>query len=154
MSDRSTTHATFTVERTYDATPARVFAAWADQQAKAQWFGPGDGHTLDFREGGREHLTVRAGDGSVYTVESRYHDIVPNERIVHSYEMHRDADRISVSVATVELRPDGERTQLRMTEQGVFLDGHDDPQARERGTREFLEALGRALAAGAPDEAR
>jgi uncharacterized protein YndB with AHSA1/START domain len=148
MSQRSAAHATFTVERTYDASPARVFAAWADQQAKSQWFGPGsDGHTLDFREGGSEHLSVEAGDGAVYTFDSRYHDIVPDERIVHSYEMSRNDDRISVSVTTVELRPDGERTHLRMTEQGVFLDGHDDPAAREHGTREFLDSLATALAA-------
>jgi uncharacterized protein YndB with AHSA1/START domain len=36
MSPRSATHATFVIERTYDATPARVFAAWADRSAKAQ----------------------------------------------------------------------------------------------------------------------
>ena len=30
MTERSVTHATFVIERTYDATPARVFAAWAD----------------------------------------------------------------------------------------------------------------------------
>ena len=48
MSQRSATHATFVIERTYDASPARVFAAWADRSAKGRWFGPpeggGDGH--------------------------------------------------------------------------------------------------------------
>jgi uncharacterized protein YndB with AHSA1/START domain len=38
VTDRSVAHATFTVERTYDASPARVFAAWADPTAKARWF--------------------------------------------------------------------------------------------------------------------
>jgi hypothetical protein len=32
-----------------------------------------------------------------------------------------------------------------MTEQGVFLDGHDDPAAREHGTGNLLDALGRSL---------
>ena len=36
MSDRSVTHATFELQRTYDATPARVFAAWADPTAMAR----------------------------------------------------------------------------------------------------------------------
>jgi uncharacterized protein YndB with AHSA1/START domain len=56
MSKRSTTHATFAIERTYDASPARVFAAWADKSAKQRWFGTGadSEHELDFREGGRE----------------------------------------------------------------------------------------------------
>jgi len=30
MTDRSVTHATFVVERTYPVSPARVFAAWAE----------------------------------------------------------------------------------------------------------------------------
>jgi uncharacterized protein YndB with AHSA1/START domain len=38
MTNRSVTHATFVIERTYEATPARVFAAWADPKAKARWF--------------------------------------------------------------------------------------------------------------------
>ena len=38
MSERSTEHSTFVVERTYPASPARVFAAWADPAAKARWF--------------------------------------------------------------------------------------------------------------------
>jgi uncharacterized protein YndB with AHSA1/START domain len=54
--ERSVTHATFAVERTYDASPARVFAAWAEPERKARWFGnPDDGvaeFELDFRVGG------------------------------------------------------------------------------------------------------
>ena len=38
MSARSTQHATFVIERTYAASPARVFNAFADRAAKARWF--------------------------------------------------------------------------------------------------------------------
>jgi uncharacterized protein YndB with AHSA1/START domain len=41
MSDRSLAHATFAIERVYDASPARVFEAWADPVAKRRWFGAG-----------------------------------------------------------------------------------------------------------------
>jgi uncharacterized protein YndB with AHSA1/START domain len=150
MSTRSTTHATFVLERTYDAGPARVFGAWASLEAKRRWFGPGDEHELDFRVGGSEHLVVNAAAGPRYTFDSRYQDIVPDERIVYSYEMYKDEDRISVSVTTVEMAPVEGGTLLTMTEQGVFLDDLDDPAAREHGTRELLEALGKAIA----DEAR
>jgi hypothetical protein len=53
--------------------------------------------------------------------------------------------RISVSVATVELEPQGSGTRLIFTEQGAFLDGFDDPAMREHGTRELLDALGAEL---------
>jgi uncharacterized protein YndB with AHSA1/START domain len=151
MSQRSATHATFVIERAYDASPARVFAAWAEKSAKAQWFGPPDGggeHELDFRVGGREHFAASVG-GSLYTYDALYEDIVAGERIVYTYNMHREGARMSVSVSTVEVRAAGEGTQLRYTEQGVFLDGIDTPQEREHGTRELLDKLGQALAAGA-----
>jgi uncharacterized protein YndB with AHSA1/START domain len=146
MSKRSTAHATFVIERSYDHPPARVFAAWADPEAKVRWWGHADEHELDFRVGGRERLRATGPDGASYTFEATYQDIVEGERIVYSYDMHRNADRISVTVATVEIGADGAATKLRFTEQGVYLDGHDTPAAREHGTRELLEALAAELA--------
>jgi uncharacterized protein YndB with AHSA1/START domain len=49
MTERSVMHATFVVERNYDAAPARVFAAFADPAAKARWFvGPDEWRTTEF----------------------------------------------------------------------------------------------------------
>jgi uncharacterized protein YndB with AHSA1/START domain len=148
MTERSVTHATFVVERSYDASPARVFAAWAQPEAKARWFGGSGGEfELDFRIGGREFNRGGLPDGSVYTFEGRYQDIVPDERIVYAYDMHLDDRRISVSLATVELKPAGAGTRLIFTEQGAFLDGLDTPAQREEGTGSLLEALGEELQA-------
>ena len=150
MSARSVTHATFVIERTYPAAPARVFNAFADPKVKARWFkGPddwgADAFEMDFRVGGRE--TNRGGPpgGPVHSFECRYYDIVPNERIIYTYDMHLDAKRISVSLATLEFRPEGGGTRLVLTEQGAFLDGYDDAGQREQGTRELLDALGAEL---------
>ncbi len=148
MSNRSATHSTFVIERDYDASPARVFAAWGDANAKAQWFGPGGEHELDFREGGREHFEAAVG-GAVYSYDALYGDIVQDERIVYTYNMRRDGVRMSVSVSTVELLANGAGTHLRYTEQGVYLDGEDTPELREHGTKELLDKLGDALARGA-----
>jgi len=150
MNERSVTHATFVIERTYDSVPARVFAAWADPAAKIQWFGAPDdearkGFSLDFRVGGRETNRGGPDGGPVFTYEGLYQDIVPNERIVYTYEMQMDKRRISVSVTTVEFTPAGDGTHLVLTEQGAFLDGLDSPAQREHGTQELLHALGDAL---------
>jgi uncharacterized protein YndB with AHSA1/START domain len=104
VTDRSVTHATIVVERTYDASPARVFAAWADPVAKARWFaspeewGP-DEFELDFRVGGREINRGGPKGGPVYTYDARYQDIVADERIVYTYSMHLDKALLSISVA-------------------------------------------------------
>jgi uncharacterized protein YndB with AHSA1/START domain len=150
MTERSVTHATFVVERTYDASPPRVFAAWADPAAKRRWFagldkeGSGE-HELDFRVGGREINRGGPPGGPVFTFDARYQDIVPDQRIVYTYDMHADETRISVSLATVEFKPAGAGTQLIFTEQGAFLDGGDKPQYREQGTSDLLDALGAEL---------
>jgi uncharacterized protein YndB with AHSA1/START domain len=150
MSGRSATHATFVIERSYPASPARVFAAFADPAVKSQWFvGPEEfvagGWSLDFQVGGKEVNRGGPPEGPVYTYEATYQDIVPDERIVTTYEMYLDDARISVSVATFEFVADGGGTRLVLTEQGVFLDGLDTAAQREEGTAVLLDALGTAL---------
>jgi uncharacterized protein YndB with AHSA1/START domain len=151
MSGRKTAHATFTIERVYPATPARVFRAWSDPAAKAQWFvGPKrwtqKRREMDFRIGGREHLSGGPPDALPHAFDAIYYDIVPNERIIYGYDMHVGETRISVSLAAVEMKPEGKGTRLVFTEQAVFLDDFDDRGSREQGTNGLLDQLGAALA--------
>jgi uncharacterized protein YndB with AHSA1/START domain len=149
-SPRSVVHAMFCIERTYPASAAQVFKALTDPAAKAKWFAGGEGYTelarhMDARPGGREHLQGRKDTGVVSTFDAFYHDVVRNERVVYSYEMHLDDRKISVSLATFELKTAGAGTRLVMTEQGAFLDGYDDAGSRERGSNFLLDALGKSL---------
>jgi uncharacterized protein YndB with AHSA1/START domain len=150
---RSTVHAVFTVGRTYDSPVSRVFRAFSDVTAKSRWFGGEESRwqlierQMDFRVGGRERVKGRWDGGVVSTFDAVYHDIIPDERIIYTYEMHLDARKISVSLATIELKAlDAERTRLRITEQGVFLDGFEDAGSREQGTNFLLDRLGTSLA--------
>jgi uncharacterized protein YndB with AHSA1/START domain len=151
MPARSVQHETFVIERTYNYPPERVYAAWADEGAKARWFvGPDNweksNHKLDFRVGGKESVSGGQPGGPVHYYNATYQDIVPNERIISTYDMLMDDKRISVSVATVEFRPSGNGTMLVLTEQGVFLDGWDNAGQREHGTRDLLNNLDAYLA--------
>jgi uncharacterized protein YndB with AHSA1/START domain len=137
-------HSTFVIERTYAASPARVFQAWADPASKRHWFG--EGLEMDFRVGGRETNGGGPEGGPHYSYAAEYRDIVPDERIVYWYEMHMDEQLISVSVATLELEPDGDGTRLTLTEHGAFLDGLDTSAQREHGTGVLLDRLGDSLA--------
>jgi uncharacterized protein YndB with AHSA1/START domain len=150
MNERSVTHDTFVIERTYAASPARVFAAWANPAIKARWFaGPDEwGPTefeLDFRIGGREISRGGPPGGPVHSYEARYYDIVPDQRIIYAYDLHLDETRISVSLATVEFELEGVGTRLIFTEQGAFLDGYDTSAPRKQGTGDLLDALGAEL---------
>ncbi|MFV5994177.1 SRPBCC family protein [Streptomyces sp. NPDC056231] len=146
MTDHVVTHATFTLERLYAASPATVFAAWAAPEAKARWFsGPGAEHELDFRVGGREVNRGRSGGGPVLTFESWYRDIVQDERIVYTSTLSEGQDLATVSLTTVEFHPEGGGTRLLLTEQSTFLDGREEPSWRKQGTGKWLDALAAEL---------
>jgi uncharacterized protein YndB with AHSA1/START domain len=147
--ERNITHGSFTVERTLSAPVEKVWAAFADTAAKEKWFkGPDElpnEHSMDFRVGGHEHNQGKFHDATEHRFEATYYDIVPNERIVYTYEMYLNGERISVSLATLQFRPEGGKTQLTLTESGAFLDGFDKPEVRERGTLELFDALEKSL---------
>jgi uncharacterized protein YndB with AHSA1/START domain len=152
VTEQSVSHATFVIERSYPATPARVFAAWASLEAKNIWMDDPDYKSdgtegeLDFRVGGHERFGGVAPDGTPYSFDAVYYDIVPDYRIVYSYEMYSGDERMSVSLTTVEMVPEQDGTKLTYTEHGAFLDGIDKPEAREEGTIWLLDNLGKYLA--------
>ncbi len=148
----SVIHDTFTIERCYLATPQRVFAAFSSLAEKNKWGALEDAKRVeggagpeefDFRVGGREFFTFRHR-GAVYRYDARYYDIVPDHRIVYSYEMYSDDVRISVSLATIAFAKSGDGTALSWTEQGAYLDDFEGPAApmeRRKGTAYILDSL-------------
>ncbi len=146
MTERSVNHATFVIRRSFAATPARVFHAFADAATKRRWFVEGEGWTIEaftslFEVGGREHSLFRFGNDPAISNDTIYLEIVPNERIVFSYTMTVDERPISVSLGTLEFVAEGEGTCLTYTEQAAFLNRLDEPREREIGFRELLQAL-------------
>jgi uncharacterized protein YndB with AHSA1/START domain len=157
LNDVATIHDTFAIERTYPAPTSRVFAAFTSKEAKDVWGDTGDlsepgadaGDTeFDFRIGGHERFGF-GYQGISYRYDARYYDIVPDQRIIYSYEMYANGARISVSVATIEFVATADGTALTWTEQGAYVDGFDGaeaPQLRREGIAEMLDGLAKYLA--------
>lgn len=157
MADTPIKHAIFTIERTFKAAPARVFAAWATPEAKAAWFSGTAGESAEeirefnFREGGSDRLRTRWNSGMISDFRNTYWEIIPDRRIVYAYEMMmNDRVRMSVSLATISFAPEGAGTRMILTEQGAFLEpfdkGGDDAGAREHGTNWLVDKLAAYLA--------
>jgi uncharacterized protein YndB with AHSA1/START domain len=150
MSRESVIHDTFTIERTFDAPPARVFEALADAEVKAKWFeGPPswklNERAFDFRVGGRERVSGTHAGGLTSVFDALYLDIVQGERVVYVYEMTVNGRKISTSLATFELSSAGGTTTLRLTEQGAYFEDPDmkryAPQGQAASRLEGTKAL-------------
>lgn len=156
MPEQSVLHNTFTIERTYPATPERVFAAFADPARKRRWYAESEKHDIEefemaFHAGGLERFRYRFREGTPFpgltlSSDGTFQDIVPGRRIVMASTMSLGDRHISASLVTFELLPDGEGTKLICVHQGAFFEGSDGPQMREAGWRALLEKLGTELA--------
>ena len=140
------------LERHYASTPTQVFAAWSDAEALMRWGAPGPGwqvvlETFEFMVGGRQITRFSPGnDGAIYINQSQFHVIVPNVRIVASGSMSLAGKPLVVGVLTVEFADAGAGCLLRLTEQGVFLDGRDQRENHVHGWGSMLDQLGSVAA--------
>jgi uncharacterized protein YndB with AHSA1/START domain len=149
--ERSQTHATFVVERSYPVQVERVWHALSDNDARDRWFGGGptfQAHEAshDFSVGGHGIEEGQWIGGPRSRFLSTYTDIVEHQRIVFTYDMWVDERHISTSLTTITVEPEDGGTLLTYTEQAVHLDGLDSVQGREEGTGELLDTLGAFLA--------
>ncbi|KQR12164.1 SRPBCC domain-containing protein [Cellulomonas sp. Leaf334] len=144
-------HATFVVERTFDADLDRVWDAFAVPEQHAQWFGSDPGFTEteaheDFRVGGQAVQDGQWHDGPTSRYVAAYTDIVERRRIVATYDMWVAGEHLSTSLSTTELEPVDGGTRVTYTEQAVFLDGSDDGSKRESGFAGIFDTLAEYLA--------
>src|SRR4051812_3326407 len=150
----------FTIPLELAAPPARVWSLFAELPLRKKWVrmpGPSSTatHEFDFRPGGIERLTNTFTSGDqVEALENRsvFYDVIPNERIVSSYEALVGGILRWVALVTVELSAnDEDGTRLEWTEQYSFVrlstpGGVDDVKHLIGGTRLRLNGLVAALA--------
>ena len=158
MTEQRVIHDTFVIERTYPTSVSRVFAAFTTKEAQDVWRDTGDldptepstesgDSEWDFRVGGHERFGF-GYQGVSQRYDATYYDIIPEQRIIYSYEMYADDVRSSVSVVTIEFVPVEGGTALAWTEQGAYLngvDGAEAPQLRRGGVSEMLDGLAKYL---------
>jgi uncharacterized protein YndB with AHSA1/START domain len=152
MSQSAVQFDTFTIERTFAAPLARVYAAFADPRRKQRWFAEGDNHDVEqfamqFEVGGREQSRYRFKPGSPFAgvaleADGVFLEIVPEVRIVAGASMAIGGRRISASLHTFEFDDvDGTATRLRFTHQAAFFEGADGPAMRRAGWEQLFGRL-------------
>ena len=91
--------------------------------------------------GGLETVQGFDGQGRPLIYQSRYAEIVANERILTTSTLHTGDQLSTVSVTSVEFRAEGAGTLLVLTEHGIYLPGQEQPAWREHGTAQQLGTL-------------
>jgi uncharacterized protein YndB with AHSA1/START domain len=109
------------VSRTFDAPRRLVFEAWTKAEHLSKWFSPRPLTTsrceLDFRPGGVFRLVMRAPDGTEFTFDGKFGEIVVPERIVFSGKIHDDNETHTI----VTFAENGEKTTLTALQTYSFV---------------------------------
>ena len=131
------------LKRRIEAAPAKVYAAWTDLEKLMRWFGSDQGPTLhaetDLRAGGRFRIDFRMMDGQERSVSGAYREVVPDCKLVFSWNWAGLRER--ESLVTIDLAADGDGTLLTLTHQEILDDTVHDYRRGWIGALDKLEKL-------------
>jgi uncharacterized protein YndB with AHSA1/START domain len=129
MSTAAAVKPCLTIKRRFNATPAKVFAAWTDPEKVKRWMGPGEIKVLrvetDPRSGGHFRWIMQAPSGEHHDVSGVYREVIPNEKLVFTWAWKTTPER--ESLVTLTFKSDGDGTLFTMTHEQFF-----DEDARDR----------------------
>ncbi len=134
------------ISRVFDATPDRVFHAYADPGALAAWWGPEEYENRvdrwEPRPGGAWRIVQTAPDGTEHPFRGVFQEVVPPRRLAWTFEYEPMAGHISTETMTFEPEP-GNKTKL--TVRVVFANAEDRDgmlaSGMEWGMRQSYEQL-------------
>jgi len=137
------------VERVFDASRDRVWRAFTDPEAIAQWWGRGHRvvvERMEVERGGHWRFVEHAPDG-VHGFEGRYREVTPPERLAQTFEWDGMPGYVAVETVTFEDLGDG-RTKVVMTLLFHTAEERDGMlrSGMEQGLGESYAALDRLLA--------
>lgn len=123
MSAQQTTPApTLTLERTFLATPERLWSHWTDPQKYAKWLNPAPIdlviHEWDLRPGGKIRFDMPQPDGNLNPQTGVFHEIVPHKRLVSG-----EPDKSFLLTVTFE-SVDAKRTKVVVEAKGIPPEWH------------------------------
>jgi uncharacterized protein YndB with AHSA1/START domain len=119
-----------------DAPREAVYRAHVEQELLTRWWAPPELEVkvdeFDPTPGGRWRILNYDADGTEYAFKGVFHDLVPNERIVQTFEWEGMPRHVCLQTATFEDVDGG----TKVTAQAVFQSVEDRDGMAESGWRE------------------
>jgi uncharacterized protein YndB with AHSA1/START domain len=133
--------------RTFDATPARVFACFTSKEEMGAWMGPYDirGEVLELepRVGGRYRIAMRKPDGSELFAGGVFQAIEEPDLLAFTW---RWEDGEANTLIIVELRAVGSGTEMKFRQEGFTEETYRDKHIH--GWNGCLDKMATYLATG------
>jgi uncharacterized protein YndB with AHSA1/START domain len=139
MPTKSEVTETVVIERTFNAPMAKVWKALTDVDQMREWY-------FDLKEFkpevGFEFGFVVEHDGNTYDHRCKVTEVIPQKKIAYSwrYEGHEGN-----SLVTIEISPDGAKTHLKLTHQGLETFPKTPAFARENFEKGWTAIIGTEL---------
>ena len=102
------------IERIFNATRSRVWKAFTDPKLIPQWWGRGNKLVIERHElvrGGHWRFVEHGPNGTANGFEGRFREVVPEERVVQTFEWDGMPGHVVIETVTLEDLGDG-RTKI------------------------------------------
>jgi uncharacterized protein YndB with AHSA1/START domain len=134
-------------ERLFDASPERLWQAYADPAQVPLWWGPRRLTTvvdqMDVRVGGKWRFVQRDADGQEFAFNGEYREIIEPTKLAYTFEFEGMPEPGHIIVETVTLEDQGGKTMMRATAQFANLADLEGmiSSGMEEGDRESHDRL-------------
>jgi uncharacterized protein YndB with AHSA1/START domain len=120
------------ISRTVKAPVDRVFKAWTEPTQMSKWFGCGGTNGVqivqDLRVGGEYSVTAHLDDGKIITMSGKYLEIVPERKLVYTWNSSSEEYPAKDTLVTVEFVANGDTTEIILEhskfDRPVSVQGH------------------------------
>lgn len=138
-----------TISRVFAAPSELVFKAYTDPLLIPQWWGPKKYTTtvnkMDVRPGGAWRFVQHSAEGKQYGFHGFYHEILPSERLVYTFEYEGRPGRGLLEMVTLEEH----EGMTKLIDKSVFqcVDDRDEmfKSGMEEGATESMDRLAELL---------
>ena len=135
-----------TLQRFFPVAPDKVWRAWTDPQALAQWFRPEASYSIsiaeaDVRVGGRFRILMVDGTGEKFDLAGVYREVIAGRKLVMTWGW-REKQPGHESLLTVTLSPSNQGTRLELRHDGyVDMENQLTHEQGWNGALDKLESL-------------